>query len=100
MEVFTIYSVFGGINQIWSPIPSPKKMLLDRLQLLGDGAREAAVRRDWAVWVEVAAARDMRAQAVCLQQGRNIRRAGFGLIEEIFIGLTYCDKSASPFDLL
>ena len=25
------------------------RLLLDRLQLLGDGAREAAARRDWAM---------------------------------------------------
>ena len=62
-------------------VQQQSRLLLDRLQLLGDGAREAAVRWDWAVRVEAAAARDMRAQAVCLQQGRNIRRAGFGLIE-------------------
>ena len=47
-------------------------MLLDRLQLLGDGGGEAAGRRDWANRIE------MQAQAVCLWQGISIVQHGFG----------------------
>ena len=55
------------------------RLLLDRLCILGDGATEAGRRRDWAVQVEVLAARRRQAQAVSRRQGRNILRHGFGL---------------------
>ena len=55
------------------------RLVLGRLQLLGDGAMEAARRR--AVQAEVTAGRERRAQAVCLRQGRDIRRHGFGLLD-------------------
>ena len=45
------------------------KLLLDRLQLLGDGAAAAAARRQRAVQLEQAAVRERRAQAVYLWQG-------------------------------
>ena len=54
------------------------KLLLDRLQLLGDGATEAERRRGWAEEVERIAARERQAQAVCLRQGRALMRHGFG----------------------
>ena len=53
------------------------QLLLSRLGLLGDGVGEAASRRDWAVQLEKSAARERRAQAVCLRQGRPILRRGF-----------------------
>ena len=40
------------------------RLLLDRLSLLGDGANEAARRRDWAVQLEGALARRRQAQEV------------------------------------
>ena len=57
------------------------RLVLARLQLLGDGATEAASRRERAVLAEATAARERRAQAVCLRQGRDIRRHGFGLLD-------------------
>ena len=56
------------------------KLLLDRLQLLGDGASEAAGRRDRAQQLEAGAVRERRAQLVCLRQGVSIMRRGFGLL--------------------
>ena len=53
-------------------VQQQQRLLLGRLQLLGDGTREAANRRDWAVAIEAAAVRERRAQVVCLQQGRAI----------------------------
>ena len=41
------------------------RLLLDRLELLGDGATEAARRRDWAVQTELVAMRKRRVQALC-----------------------------------
>ena len=55
------------------------RLLLDRLCLIGDGATEAGRRRDWAVQVEVVAAKRRQAQEVSRRQGRNILRHGFGL---------------------
>ena len=54
------------------------RLLLDRLCQLGDGATEAARRRDWAVQLEVAATRRRQAQEVSRRQGRQIVRHGFG----------------------
>ena len=56
------------------------KLLLDRLQLLGDGASEAAGRRDRAQQLEAGAVRERRGQLVCLRQGVSIMRRGFGLL--------------------
>ena len=50
------------------------KLLLDRLQLLGDGAAAAAARRQRAVQLEQAAVRERRAQAVYLRQGVAVMR--------------------------
>ena len=61
-------------------VQQQQRLLLGRLQLLGDGVGEAAKRRDWAVAIEAAAVRERRAQVVCLQQGRAICRSGFGLL--------------------
>jgi hypothetical protein len=57
------------------------RLLLDRLELLGDGATQAARRRDWAVRLEAVAIKERRAQDVCLRQGRAIRRHGFGKLD-------------------
>ena len=62
-------------------VQQTSRLLLDRLQLLGDGATEAAGRRDRAVVVEAVAARERRAQEVCVRQGRGIVRRGFGLLD-------------------
>ena len=61
-------------------VQQQQRLLLGRQQLLGDGAKEAAGRRDWVVRMEEVAVRERRAQAVSLQQGRAIRRSGFGLL--------------------
>ena len=57
------------------------RLLLDRLQLLGEGAERAAGRRDRAVQLEAAAARERRAQLVCLRQGTAVMRRGFGMLD-------------------
>ena len=57
------------------------RLLLGRLRLLGDGAAEAARRRQQAEAAEAVAVRERRAQAACLRQGRDIRRHGFGLLD-------------------
>ena len=57
------------------------RLLLDRLQLLGHGAAEAARRRDRVQQLEAAAYRERRAQAVSMRQGRNIMRHGFGMLD-------------------
>ena len=57
------------------------RLLLDRLQLLGDGAAEDARRRDRVQQLEAAAYRERRAQAVSMRQGRNIMRHGFGMLD-------------------
>ena len=62
----------------FTAVQQQSKLLLDRLQLLGDGATEAERRRSWAEEVERRAARERQAQAVCLRQGRALIRHGFG----------------------
>ena len=57
------------------------KLLLDRLQLLGDGAAAAAARRQRAVQLEQAAVREKRAQAVYLRQGVAVMRRGLGKLD-------------------
>ena len=61
-------------------VQQTSRLLLDRLQLLGEGAAEAAARRDKAVMLEAVAARERRAQDVCARQGRGIVRRGFSLL--------------------
>ena len=61
-------------------VKQTSRLLLDRLQLLGEGAAEAAARRDRAVMAEAVVARERRAQEVCTRQGRGIVRRGFGLL--------------------
>jgi hypothetical protein len=65
----------------FTAVQQQQRLLLDRLELLGDGAKQAARRRDYTVRVDQAAARERRAQAVCLRQGRVLMRQGFGLLE-------------------
>ena len=50
------------------------------MQLLGDGAKDAKRRREWAEQAARAELRERRAQVVSLKQGHNIRRSGFGLL--------------------
>ena len=69
----------GGLS--FTAVQQQARLLLDRLQLLGEGAGEAARRREWAEQASRAEARERRAQLVCLQQGRNIRRSGFGYVD-------------------
>ena len=57
------------------------RLLIDRLQLLGDGAGQAARRREFAERSRRAEAQERRAQQVCLMQGRAIRRSGFALLD-------------------
>ena len=65
----------------FTAVQQQARLLLDRLQLLGEGAGEGAGRREWAEQANRAEARERRAQLVCLQQGRNIRRSGFGYVD-------------------
>ena len=62
-------------------VQQQSRLLLDRLELLGDGAGEAARRRAWAVTVERGAERERRAQAVCQRQARPLVRSGFALLD-------------------
>ena len=55
-------------------------LLLNRLQLLGDGAAAAAARIDWAVRAEAAAVKERRAQYANLCQGISVMCCGFGLL--------------------
>ena len=57
-----------------------QSVLLGRLRLLGDGVTKAARMRQQVEAAEAVAVRKRRAQAVCLCQGRDIRRHGFGLV--------------------
>ena len=65
----------------FAAVQGQARLLLDRLQLLGDGAREAAGRRDRALAARREEANEMRAQHAKMLQGRNICRKGFGLPE-------------------
>lgn len=62
-------------------VQQQSRLLLDRLELLGDGSAEAAKRRDWAVQAERAVDRERRAQAVCQRQGRALFRSGFAKLD-------------------
>ena len=53
---------------------------MDRLQLLGDGAKEAASRRDWALRQRREEEMERQAQLVCEQQGHLIRRSGMPML--------------------
>ena len=57
------------------------RMLLERLQLLGDGSADASRRRERAAAEEAGAQRERRAQWVCLRQGQAIIRHGFGKLD-------------------
>ena len=61
----------------FTAVQQQARLLLGRLGLIGEGGEEAAKRRDWAVRLEKSAARERRAQAVCLSQGRPVLRRGF-----------------------
>ena len=65
----------------FTAVQQQARLLLDRLQLLGDGSTEAARRRDMAVQMEGLALRERRAQAVSLKQGQSIARHGFGKLD-------------------
>ena len=55
----------------FAAVQGQARLLLDRLQLLGDGAREAAGRRERAVAARRAEANEMRAQHTTMMIGRN-----------------------------
>ena len=57
------------------------RLLLDRLQLLGDGAAEARRRRGRAEMLEAAAKRERQAQRVAFLHGRGLKRLGFGRLD-------------------
>ena len=65
----------------FAAVQGQARLLLDRLQLLGDGAREADGRRDRALAARSAEANEMRAQHTSMLIGRNIHRSGFGLLD-------------------
>ena len=65
----------------FTAVQQQARLLLDRLQLLGEGATEAARRREWAASLDRAALRDRRAQEISLRQGQAIRRFGFGKLD-------------------
>ena len=65
----------------FTAVQQQARLLLDRLQLLGEGATEAVRRREWAASLDRAALRDRRAQEVSLRQGQAIRRFGFGKLD-------------------
>ena len=56
------------------------KLLLERLQILGEGTAEAARRRERAASAELTACRERQAQLVCMRQGKAILRRGFALL--------------------
>ena len=56
------------------------KLLLERLQILGEGTAEAARRRERAASAELTARRERQAQLVCMRQGKAILRRGFALL--------------------
>ena len=62
-------------------VQSQARLLVDRLQLLGDGSREAGRRRDRAQEARRTEIREKRVQYVCPLQGRNIQQNGFGLLD-------------------
>ena len=65
----------------YTAVQQQARLLLDRLQLLGHGAREAGRRREMAEQGMRWEARERRAQAVSVRQGHNIRRCGFELLD-------------------
>jgi hypothetical protein len=62
----------------FNAVKQQAKLLMDRLRLLGDGAAEAANRRGLSEQLERVAAKERRAQDVCLRQGQAVARHGFG----------------------
>ena len=52
------------------------RLLLDRVQVLGMGAGEAAVRRRWQEGEERRMAKEQRAHHLSLQLGRSVYRRG------------------------
>ena len=65
----------------FAAVQGQARLLLDRLKLLGDGAREADGRRERALAARRAEANEMRAQHTSMLIGRNIRRSGFGFLD-------------------
>jgi len=76
-------SVVGYVRRSLSftTVQQQARLLLSRLQLLGPGEADAARRRGWALRLDQQSARERRAQAVCLRQGHNIVRRGFGMMD-------------------
>ena len=65
----------------FTAVQQQARLLLDRLQLLGEGVGEAVRRRERTEQASRAEVKEKRAQLVCPQQCRNIRRSGFGLLD-------------------
>ena len=63
----------------FAAVESQARLLL--LQLLGDGAREAAGRRGRALAARRAEANEMRARHASMLSGRNICHSGFSLLD-------------------
>ena len=62
-------------------VQAQSRLLLDRLEGLGEGMVEAAKRRSRALWTDREMERESRAQAVAARQGRSIYRAGDFLLD-------------------
>ena len=77
--LWKINSVFAKCDLQSSKILK-KILLLERLQILGEGTAEAARRRERAASAELTARRETQAQLVCMRQGKAILRRGFGLL--------------------
>ena len=67
----------------FTAVQQQARLLLDRHQLLGEGegVGEAVRRRERTEQASRAEVKEKKAQLVCLQQCRNIRRSGFGLLD-------------------
>ena len=61
----------------FTAVKQNSKILLERLQLLGNRVGEATRRRDWTVEVEIAARRERQAQGGSPPPGRSLLRHGF-----------------------
>ena len=64
----------------FAAVQGQARLLFDRLQLLGDGAREADGWRERSLAARTAEANEKRVQQTSMLLGRNIRRSCFGLL--------------------
>ena len=58
------------------------RLLLDRLEGLGGGAGEAALRRSRALYIDRELEREHQAQLIAQRQGRSVYRAGDFLLQQ------------------